>query len=376
MVNSGTQLASLSALCLLALAACQEPTGPRERVEIRPDSVSLLQFDTATLSATYFKAAGDSVAGGVRWSSQDTSIARIDELSGVVRGMRPGQTRVTATSRDNPSVWASVKVAVSVHPVSLTRDSIVLGPGRCTADVRASPTTPGYFTASRWEIRDTIVAGVGWRPGGTIGLYRLHADVGARAEGVTSLQVSTDLASGTYTRSIPVRVEALPPARVFFRLSHLLVSLVVGDSVTVGPGVASACGPLEGVPTVRTEHPEIAEVDARFVVRARRVGRTTLTGSFGPAVSSSAIAVQDYFLTPADTTIREGDTVAVRAFWVRDSGTSEMNSVILTSSDTSVARVLNSGSAGSVRYVEARRAGAADLLIGRYRRGQVRVVPR
>ena len=168
----------------------------------------------------------------------------------------------------------------------------------------------------------------------------------------------------------------MPPATIFFRSGHLLVSLVVGDSVVVGPGVASACQPLEGVPTVRTENPEVADVDARFLVRARKVGRTTLRGTFGPAVGSSPINVQDFLLTPADATVREGDTLAVQPFWVRDTGTTAAGSVNLISSDTSVARVLPAGSAGSVRYIEARKSGAVDLLIGRYPRAKVRVVPR
>jgi uncharacterized protein YjdB len=65
---------------------------------------------TATLSATVTPS--DATVKSVTWKSSNTSIATVDESTGVVTAVAPGTAKITATSNDNQNITAECTVTV------------------------------------------------------------------------------------------------------------------------------------------------------------------------------------------------------------------------------------------------------------------------
>jgi hypothetical protein len=86
-----------SLLLTAALAACEQATGPRAPVSVTPATATLAWGDTLRVSADAL-GAGPSV-GGVRWSSSDTTVARVDS-AGLVTARGGGTARLTARAGD------------------------------------------------------------------------------------------------------------------------------------------------------------------------------------------------------------------------------------------------------------------------------------
>ena len=97
-------MVSLSLLCLATLAGCsgtvagpQSSADDASHVALTPSSLSLQPGETARIVAELQNPAGAPVNGAhVRWVSNDTNVARVDDR-GRVTGVAPGATRVTAS---------------------------------------------------------------------------------------------------------------------------------------------------------------------------------------------------------------------------------------------------------------------------------------
>ena len=97
-------MVSLSFLCFATLVGCsgtvagpQSSAADGSQVALSPSSLSLQPGETARIVAELQNPAGARVEGAhVRWVSDDTNVARVDN-DGRVTGVAPGTTRVTAS---------------------------------------------------------------------------------------------------------------------------------------------------------------------------------------------------------------------------------------------------------------------------------------
>jgi hypothetical protein len=115
------RLAVLGLSALVLAAGCREDQTPQEpagkgvvcrEAVVSPASATLHVGDTLRASATR---SGCSTAQGVlqfRWLSQDTSVVRVDSLSGLVQARKQGITVVVASDVSNPSVKAAMVAQV------------------------------------------------------------------------------------------------------------------------------------------------------------------------------------------------------------------------------------------------------------------------
>ncbi|HET7552686.1 MAG TPA: Ig-like domain-containing protein [Gemmatimonadaceae bacterium] len=88
---------------------------PVSAVTVQPDSISVIEGNTSTLTATVKDANGNTLEGRtVTWESANTNVATVDG-NGVVTGVAPGATTVTATSEGKSG---SAKVVVTLEPVA------------------------------------------------------------------------------------------------------------------------------------------------------------------------------------------------------------------------------------------------------------------
>src|SRR4051794_21715111 len=105
-------------LLAAALAACERATEPRAPVAVTPATATLAWGDTLRLSTDAF-GAGPS-GGGVRWSSSDSTVARVDS-AGLVTARGGGTARVTARAGDRVGT-SDVTVEVRFTTLSAGRD--------------------------------------------------------------------------------------------------------------------------------------------------------------------------------------------------------------------------------------------------------------
>lgn len=139
--------AAAAALLGLALAAACGESGPggSPRLAIDPVLDSLFVGDTLPARAVrYFDAHGDSQATGpVRWASADTTVVRVDSLTGELVGRGPGP--VVLSARANGITGIALLVVSRVVDVALLLDTIYLMPGdtfTVPIDVRVKAGTP------------------------------------------------------------------------------------------------------------------------------------------------------------------------------------------------------------------------------------------
>jgi uncharacterized protein YjdB len=103
----------------LVAAACSDPasTGPPvERLDVQPASLTITAGETGVLAVQLYDASGNLLdPRAVFWSSQDTSIASVNQ-AGVVTAIAPGSVQIAA----------SIDGKSDVATVAVTRDRIIL----------------------------------------------------------------------------------------------------------------------------------------------------------------------------------------------------------------------------------------------------------
>jgi len=190
-------------LSLALVAACGE-SGPAAtpRVLVNPILDSLFVGDTVPArSVTYLDARGDTQpAGPVRWTSSDSTVARVDSVSGQIVGRAAGA--VVLSARANGVTGTGLVVVSRVLDLSLLLDTIYLMPGDtftvpvAVHDKDGSPppvwfqtSVNGVFTIDSASGRITATGF-----GGPLA-FTAHADSVARSGAVEVVQL-TDTAGG------------------------------------------------------------------------------------------------------------------------------------------------------------------------------------
>lgn len=145
--------ASLPFTLALFGPACSDFSGPRPDLDPDPDPVITMTTPNAsvTLGATADLAVEVTGAGpdDVEWSSDSPAIASVDE-GGVVEGISVGQTRVVASLRERPSIFALATVTVTAPrtpptAATLPADQITAEGARLRGEVN-----PNGLTTTVW----------------------------------------------------------------------------------------------------------------------------------------------------------------------------------------------------------------------------------
>ncbi|MEX2531196.1 MAG: Ig-like domain-containing protein [Gemmatimonadota bacterium] len=201
MSTNPVRAGALAVALLLTVGACEEltvTTMPVASVEISPGSLTLVQGDQGTVSATPRGSAGIALSGrAVTWSSDDPSVAAVD-ASGRVEALEPGNTSIRAESE---GVSSSIEVSVlSGRSIVLGAESVGLegvagGPSTQVAEVPVE--NGGSGTLDHLSV--TVVEAEG--PEGWLGVAL------ASATAPTTLQVQGDpgeLEVGTYRARLSI----------------------------------------------------------------------------------------------------------------------------------------------------------------------------
>ncbi len=266
----------LSASCDPAATATGGQIGS---IQITPAALALNTGAERLLSATVLDEAGSTIGGAqVHWSAQHPLIATVSPL-GVVTAVAPGKTQVAA-SKGGKSAVAPVTVSapppalIRVTPTTstvlvgsaatLTADVMDAGGGILTGHVISwSSTTPAVATVNAGGIVTGVAAG--------------NVAITARAAGLSGTAVVT-------VRPVPVATVSVAPSTG---------TVAVGQSLQLTVSLLDAAGrPLTGRPvTWASGDVNTATVSSAGLVRARKVGTTTITTTSEGKTGTATITV-------------------------------------------------------------------------------------
>lgn len=304
---------SLAAVAAIAAACGGEPVEPPALVPVA--SVSLAPPDpvvgvraTAPLTVSVRGPGGVPLRlRDIAWASADPAVATVDS-AGVVTGVAPGTTEITATAGGRTGRLTLTVSPVAVASVRVEPATLTLAPGDSAALVGTALDAGGAPLPRRvfaWSSSAPAVATV--------------SPLGV----VTAVAAGSAAITGTSEgRSAAVAVTVVVPAVVSVTVAPDSVDLGLGDSLALTATPRDSAGrPVAGRPVAwRSSDTTRASVSPAGLVRARGPGAVTITATVDGTSGTAAVIVKLRFRSvSAGADFSCGATPAGTAFcWGRN----------------------------------------------------------
>ena len=266
----------------------------------------------------------------VTWSTSDKKIATVSS-KGVVKGIKAGTVKITATSGDGAaSTTIKIKIFTPVKSVALNKTSATLKEGGTTTiTATISPSTATYKTVE-WTSSNYDVATVDE-----------NGKVTAKGVGYAIITATTTQGEKTATCTVSV----VRPVKSI-SISETSLRIEVGDKVRLKATVKPTDATNQTV-SWKSSSSSIAKVSSSGVVTARKLGTATITvttadGGLKKTCTVNVVKkVTSVELNKSSSTLYLGKTLTLKAT-VSPSGATN-SAVTFTSSDKSVATVNSKG---------------------------------
>jgi len=306
-------------------------------VVVSPASVSMRVGVSAPLQAQALDAEGGVLTGrSVTWTSANTAVATVSS-TGVVTGVTPGATTITATSGGRTGQAAVTVTLPPVQTITVTpqRDTIGVGTERLhTAVLRDASGNVLSGRSLAWSSSNVSVASVS-SSGLVLGV----------APGTTTITASSEGRTGTATVVVLQRLASS------VTLTPASGTLIVGGTQLLDAQITDEQGNLlTGRPiTFSSDAPVVASVTPAGLVTALAPGTARITatseGKTGVATFTVIpVPVASVTVTPATVSLLPGATQQLSAV-ARSAGGAVLTgrSVVWTSGAPSVVSVTSSG---------------------------------
>ncbi len=309
---------------------------PVKTMELSKTELSLKLYAQERLSVTF--SPEDAVNTEVNWTSGDETVATV--YNGMVTARGVGETVITASSKEDPTLSATCKVTVTcdVTAVTLKDHNITLQSGD-TATLEYT-VSPSYATdkSVRWSSSDencvVVVDGV----------------ITAKAHGTAVITV-TSVSDESKTDACTVKVESGVSSLSIKEKGGSVVEstkLYVGETIALEAVVGPEDAAYHKI-TWESVDPRVATVDDQGVVTAVAKGTTAICavaddGKHASCIISVSNRVQSVKVSTADnvTKIDVGDTLPCSCEFEADGDVSGIG-VLWSVSDESVASVDSKG---------------------------------
>lgn len=307
-------------------------------VTIDQTSLTVAPNGTATLTATARGRNGAALPGRViTWSSGDNSFVSVNATTGLVRGVREGSALITATSEGKT---ASLQVNVSPAPIATIAVTLtdpkrfVTQTTQAIADVRDANGVALTGRQLVWTSSNTNVATVNAN-GLVTAIAPGSADIIATGEGKTA--------------KATVTVALVPIITINVTLAQSSRFVGQGTSATAAT-LDSIGGTLTGRPVVwASSAPSVATVTQSGVISTLAPGVTNITATAEGKVGTATLTVLRVPVAKVNVTLGAAQqflgqtTTATVQTLDADNNVLTNRTVVLTSSDVSVATVNSAG---------------------------------
>jgi len=329
-----------------------------ESIAIDPSSTDIVTGETLQLTAEVLPTYASTK--DIEWTSADPTIATVN-ADGLVTGVAPGETVVTASAVDGSGVTATCAVKVSGVPVSAITLNRTSGQLKVTESLTLTATvqpTDAYDKTLTWSSSDPSVATVE------------NGVVTAVKEGQAEITV-TSVSNPEVSAVCGITVIPTPVSAI--ELNTTEVTLEVGQQAEMTATVSPATATDKGI-TWRSADEQIASVTETGIVTAVSLGTTTIfaEATDGSNVSAGCtvkvvptIATGITITPPAETSFKVGESIELTATVMPENATDK--SVVWSVSDEAVATVDSKGvvtakSIGEVTVKATNSAGMSDEI--------------
>ena len=328
-ISAGTATITATSADGAASASCKVTVKqPATAVKLSKTSLKVAVGSKSTLKATLEPA--NVTNTNVTWSSADKSIATVS-ASGVVKGIKAGKVKITATSGDGTQkATCTVTVYTPVTSVSLNKTSMTLKLGGSSTIVPTVKPDSATYKTVKWTSSNYDVATV-------------DENGKVTAKGVGYAEITATTTSGSKTAVCKVSV--VKPVKSI-SLSKTAIRIEVGEKLTLKATVKPTDATNKTV-SWKSASSSIASVSSSGVVTGKKLGTTTITvttadGGFKKTCKVEVVKkVTGVELNKSSATVYLGKTVSLKAT-VSPSGATNP-AVTFTSSDKSIATVSSAG---------------------------------
>jgi uncharacterized protein YjdB len=328
-------------------------------VSISPSSPpSVIAGQTTTLSATVKDVSGATVTDRtIAWASGNTNVATVSS-SGVVTGVTPGSTSITATAEGK-----SASVTVNILPVPV--GTVSVSPG--SANTIIGTTQP--LTVTVKDLNGTVVTDrvVTWSSGTTsVATVNQAGVVSAAALGTATITATSEGKSGASTITVvpvPVGSVSLEPAGS--------TTIVVGGTQQYTPTVKDQNGKVVTDRVVTwSSSGSAATVSSTGKVTGVSVGTVTITATSETKTGTATIVVVPVpvgtvTVSPGSASVLKGQTTPLTATVKDQNGVTVTDrQVSWSSNNESVASVSSSGVVTGVGFGTATITASSEGKVG------------
>ena len=346
-VITATSTNGKSAGCTVTVEKKQIPV---TEVRLSESTVGIVEGSTYKLTATVLPE-NTTDSKNVSWSSNNEAVATVD-ANGNVTAKRAGTAVITATSTNGKSAGCTVTVEKKQIPVT---------------EVRLSESTVGIVEGSTYKLTATVLPenttdskNVSWSSNNeAVATVDANGNVTAKRAG-TAVITATSTNGKTAGCTVTVSKKEIPITEV--RLNKSTETLTEGETTTLTATVLPENTTDSKSVSWRSSNSEVATVDAKGTVTAKRAGTAVITATSTNGktagctvtVSKKEIPIIEISLDKSSATLTEGETTTIVAT-VLPENTTDSKSVSWSSSNSEVATVDANGT------VTAKRAGTAVI---------------
>lgn len=328
-ISAGTATITATSADGAAFATCKVTVKqPATKITLSKTSLKVAIGGKATLKATLEPA--NVTNTNVTWSTADKSIATVS-ASGVVKGIKAGKVKITATSGDGTQkTTCTVTVYTPVTSVSLSKTSVTLKVGATTTVTPTIKPSNASYKTVKWTSSNYDVATV-------------DANGKITAKGVGYAEITATTTQGSKTAVCKVSV--VKPV-TGLSLSKSSLRIEVGDKVTLKATIKPTDATNKTV-SWKSSASSVASVSSSGVVTAKKLGTATITittadGNFKKTCKVEVVKkVTSVELDKAAATIYLGKTLTLKAT-VSPAGATN-SAVTFTTSNKNIAKVSSTG---------------------------------
>ncbi len=268
------------------------------------ESLTLITNENTQLTATVLPENANGKA--ITWTSSDTSVIIVDELSGEINTLQSGTAVITATSVGNTNATDQIEIIVNnlIDSIEITPNGVNLEVGTSQSLVATILPVSAPDTTVTWSSNDDSIISID-----------ANGLITANKAGSAIIRATSNLDASLFDE---ITVNATIAVNEIL-ISPVETSFDVGETVNFNAQVLPANATNKSI-VWSSSDTSIASINANGVATILKAGDATITATsvsnpsiFGTAPVFAIVRVTSVSLSPATATIEIGEDVILNA---------------------------------------------------------------